>query len=315
MATATKQKPTVDVVYRGKREELQGHKFRIPAGLANPAKFIEQEYDKQQAEAAVKAEQERQAAEAEAQRLADAEAEAEAMVDVPEPMDVPAPIAAAESSQEQLALAASLSNVTGSLLTQSREVEQLQAQVTEQQQTIEQLIGQLNTAGIEKAEALKLVKNNQLMMNQLVTDTSLQIQALQGALNEADTKLNAYLVVMQDNAETVEKASRITDDVKVIARDVAEEEAERQLDMTFAAINATLRASGVTRSQFLQILNSGYVQGEQAVIATKAELREYVRMSEKFAATEADIDERTNENSRTASDIIGHGGGVVKEQG
>ena len=303
MATATKQKPTVDVVYRGTREELQGHKFRIPAGLANPAKFIEQEYDKQQAEAAAKAEQERQAAEAEAQRLA-AEVEAEAMADVPDPMDVPAPIAAAESSQEQLALAASLSNVTGSLLTQSREVEQLQAQVTEQQQTIEQLIEQLNTAGIEKAEALKLVKNNQLMMNQLVADTSLQIQALQGALNDADTRLGAYKVVMQDHVDTVEKAERINDEAKDIAREVAEEEAEQQSDMTFAAINATLRASGVTRSQFLQILNSGYTQGEQAVIATKAELREYVRMSEKFAATEQDTDQRINASARKASEFF-----------
>ena len=105
MAKATATKPqTANVVYRGKREELQGRKFQIPAGLRNPARFIEEEHDRQQAEAAAKAEQERQAEpQRQAAAQAAAEAEAEALADVPEPVD-PAPVETTDSPQERMRL-------------------------------------------------------------------------------------------------------------------------------------------------------------------------------------------------------------------
>ena len=126
---SAKPAPMTTVVYRGEREELSGKRFKIPSNVANKAKYIEQEHDKQQAEAEAKAERERiEAEEQEAARIrsAEAELEAEAADDIPEPVDEPMPVAITDGT-EQLQLAASLSNVTGSLLTQSREVEQLQA--------------------------------------------------------------------------------------------------------------------------------------------------------------------------------------------
>ena len=282
------------VIYRGEREELQGIKFKVPANVVKKALYIEREHDRQQAEAAAKA-----AAEAEELRLAEereaalmqmreaaAAAEAEALDDVPEPE------AEAPQGSQELQLAASLSNVTGSLLTQSREVEQLQAQVAEQQQTIEQLIEQLNVAGIEKSEALKLVKNNQLMMNGLMESTTLQIEAMQASIRAANSEAETYRQAMLENAETVRQAARITDEVKNIAMETANEAADEQFAMTMAAANATLRASGVTRSQFLQILNAGQVQGKEAVIATQAELQLYVRLLEAFQAQEVETAEQ-----------------------
>ena len=129
---------------------------------------------------------ERERIEAEEQELppsaaAEAELEDESN-DAPEPVDEPMPVAISDGT-DQLALAASLSNVTGSLLTQSREVEQLQAhRCWISRPPLKCLIDLLAAAGIEKSEALKLVKSNQQMMNGLIEDTSLQIRAMQSAV-------------------------------------------------------------------------------------------------------------------------------------
>ena len=65
---SAKPAPQTTVTYRGEREELQGRKFHIPSDVANKARFIEQEYDRQQQEEEAKAERERLDADAEAER-------------------------------------------------------------------------------------------------------------------------------------------------------------------------------------------------------------------------------------------------------
>jgi hypothetical protein len=270
---STKPAPMTTVVYRGEREDLNGKRFKIPSNVANKAKYIEQEYDKQQAEAEAKAERERiQAEEQEAERVraAEAELEIEAQDDIPEPTNSPAPVAITDGT-DQLALAASLSNVTGSLLTQSREVEQLQAQVVDLKATVEGLLDQLAVAGIEKSEALKLVKSNQTMMNALIQDTSLQINGMQSALNDAEARAQALRVVLDEYGETVEKAAKINESAIAQATNAANETIDERYDEFLAFLSFALKAMGLSPADLNQQMNAGRMGGAEQFLT-----REYL---------------------------------------
>lgn len=281
------------VRYVGDVEALKGTTHTVDSDIKDKGAFIEQQYqlhlDRLAAEEAKAAELKA----AEEQALAAAEARAQAITEAPSPEPVVEPLAGAPQgdAQEQLALAASLSNVTGSLLTQAREVEALQQQVATLLATTEALMDQINAAGIAKSEALDLVKSAQTMMSGLAQSTSIQIEGMQSAIRAANDEAQVYRSTMLEHVELVDRASRITDAAVDIAKQTAQDEVDQMWDQFVASTNAVLVAAGVGRNQFLQILNSGMVQGEQAVIASREELATYVNLMRATSAAQDQTDE------------------------
>lgn len=302
------------VVYRGSTyPEYQGKSFQVPAGSSNPGRLVEQQIA---AEIAAKAAEEAAAAAQAAKDSADQamlaerieQVKAEPEVVVEEPVvEAPAP----STGNDQLALSVSLSNLTSNLLIQSKAVEELEASVASMIATTAERLAAIESEGISKEEALALIKNNIELQNAAFNEYAKNLNGFQEQLNQQRVDIDVAALAISDARETVEKASRINEEAVNIAKATAEEEAARVMSMSVAVANATLRASGVTRSQFLQILNAGQVQGEQAVIASEAELMAYVRMTESFADATAEADRQIDLSSRTAADIFGQPGGTV----
>ena len=287
---------TMKVVYRGANQELNGQSFVVPASIKNKARFIEQQVAKK-----------REEEEAAAAALAEAQATPEP-VEAPvaaEPVVAPVEAPAAPSGNEALALAASLANVQSALLVQSREAELRQAEVAALLEQVQALMTQLESEAVGKAEAVKIVRNQQDFMNGMQQSISERIRLTQAENNDLVVASQAARAVLDEYSVRAKDALEVTEEIDNLIDRKFEEKREQDEQARLAAFNASLRAAGVSRSQFLQALNSGITHGEQAVIATTEEMRRYVGLQQKFAATLEDQKQRINEQARSAAELIG----------
>ena len=135
-----------------------------------------------------------------------------------------------------------------------------------------------------------MVKSNQQMMNGLIEDTSLQIQALQSAINEAETKIGAYKVVMQENVETVDKAARINESAIAQATQAANETVDKRYDEFLAFLSFVLKALGLSVADINQQMNgSGFGGAEQFLTREFLAAASIMRSFEKAPEPLADV--------------------------
>ena len=237
------------------------------------AKFIESEYDRQQQEAEAKAqaeEQQRIQAEAEAERIAQAQLEAEAADDVLQPVEAPLPVTVTPDGTEQLALAASLSNVTGSLLAESREVEKLLAEVAELKATVIALVELLNEKGEDKAQAQRMLQNFQTLLNGQMDTSSTNNNGTQAAVRNLETEARAYREIIKEGVEDAAEVKKVRSGIFDYINSKFSEYVEAFVaPMVYAFMNTALRVIGIDRNQALMALNDMQLNNEP--VLTKGE--------------------------------------------
>ena len=217
------------------------------------------------------------------------------------------------NQDELLQLNVSIQAVLKNLLEQATLVESQQAAVAEMLARVDDTLQQVADGAESKSQAIAVVKSMQQMLNGLQRDFGRQIQDREAQRAAEQQHVSDLMELVQVDARTVRQAAAITDEARNIAKTAATAEVDSMWDSFVASMNVTLRAAGVTRSQFLQILNSGMVQGDQAVVASREELAAYVAMSRKFVEAQAEADRQTDLASRRATDLlqIPGGGGTV----
>ena len=159
----------------------------------------------------------------------------------------------------------------------------------------------LHEAELLRGQSLAVAKNAGDMAGAAIESLTPVISRLKTQVNELEVRVGDLNAGASRSRETVAMAVSITDSAVDIARQTAQAEVDSMWNQFVASANALLRACGVTRSAFLQMLNAGQVQGKDAVVATRAELAAYVALSTSFAETEADADARTDEASAAST--------------
>ena len=194
------------------------------------------------------------------------------------------------------------------LLIQSKEAEAKQAEVAGLIESVQALMTQLESEALSKAQAMKIVRNQQDFMNGMSKNISERVLLTQQENNElvretqaAKAVLNEYTAKAGDAIKTIEEMDTVNERVNVIAQDMKQS--------MFAFANNLFRVMGVDRNMALQALNAANV--EQRNVLNQGEFDLLVSTFTSVQQGFEDQEQRTNEQSRTALDLLGQPGGRV----
>lgn len=295
---------TTKVVYRGDNKELYGQSFVVPVSIKNKARFIEQQVAKKREEE-------------EAAALAAAQAEV-APVEVPVVAEPPEPVVTLQppssdtpDSDAQLALSLSLSNLMSNLLVQSQKTESLQQEVGEMMAEVAVSLEKVKNGAAEKEAALALVRQSQEFLSGVAQSTGKQIGEMQQEVNKASLAVTQMKVEADANKELIRDAANISRDFDAVLDARVESIRQETKQQMLAFANNLFRVVGIDRNMALQALNAANVDRRNVM-----NQGEFDMLLSTFQAANEGFKEQetaTIQNSRTAADLLGHSGGMVKD--
>ena len=314
---------TVRVVYPrdGAVEELRGRAFAVPSTVTAKAGWIESQWREEQARKAAAAEAEQRNATVlsdriEQQRVADSQALQMAEANAAEAASLRAQVV---ELQQQLAMPdasrfAEIANGTTAAMGRTFDLQQQVAALSEQTEALALRTQEMADACAAQADSNQAVlRNAQELMNGSFGSYGSALQRFQGELTEQEVRISELASKTADNWEVVEKAGRISESAKEIARQEANELITRQLTEFRVFLSVALNAIGVNQRDIDDALNrmdEGLQRG--MFVLDQGYIAQAVRIAQKFQAAKDDAEYRTDLASAQSAGRLGLSGDVYR---
>lgn len=290
----------------GPIEALRGTTWDVPRTVTAKRSWIESQHREAVAREAAATEQalREQAVLAdriEQQRSADSEALRMAESNAAEAASLRAQVI---ELQQQLAMPdasrfAEIANGTTVAMGRTFDLQQQVAALSEQVEALSLRTQQMADACAVQADANEAVlRNHQELSNGSFVTYAEALQRFQGELNDQEVRLGDLATKTANNWEVVEKAGRINEAAKEIARQEANELLTRQLAEFRVFLSVALNAIGVNERDITEALNRMDQQVQPGMfILEQGFIAQAVRIAQKFQEAKADAEYRTNKAS------------------